>query len=254
MANLSSSRKFGQQVLDLFAPCYCMICDLPSRRPIALCQACEEEIARNATACSRCAAPLPASAPLCGQCQIRMPVFERTIAPGLYTPPLSTAIKALKFRAELSLVTALAHLMASGIAVELEHSPIPDYLVPMPLHWWRHWRRGFNQAELLARAVSKHPLLMPYRLTVANRLCRRRRATPPQAGLGAAERAINLKHTMHCPRPLTGLHLAVVDDVMTTGASATAVATALLGAGAARVDVWCCARTLDPLSGSAKHS
>jgi ComF family protein len=254
MVNKASSLKIRRQLLDLVAPCYCMVCDLPSRRPIALCWACEDEIPSNAAACARCAVPLAAPAPMCGQCLIKPPPFASTIAPRLYGPPLSTAIKALKFRGELSLVTALAHLLATGLATALANTPAPDYLVPMPLHWWRHWRRGFNQAEVLAQALCQHPLLLPYELALANRACRRKTATRPQARLDAAARAKNLKQAMHCPRPLQGLHLAIVDDVMTTGASAAAVATALRSAGASRVDVWCCARTPDPLSGSAKQT
>lgn len=254
MVNKASLSNFRRRLLDLVAPCYCMVCDLPSQRPIALCRACEAEISNNSASCARCAAPLAAAAPMCGQCLIKPPAFASTIAPGLYSPPLSTAIKALKFRGELSLVTALAHMLATGLATELENTPAPDYLVPMPLHWWRHWRRGFNQADLLAQALCQHPLLLPYKLTVARQVCRRTVATRPQAGLGAVERAKNLRRAMHCPHSLTGLQLAVVDDVMTTGTSAAAVASALLAAGASRVDIWCCARTADPLSGSAMQT
>jgi ComF family protein len=254
MVTKTSSQRLGGQLLDLIAPCYCMVCDLPALRPIALCRACEGEIAANHPACGRCAAPLPAPAPMCGHCLAKPPPFEQTIAPRLYGPPLSDAIKALKFRGELSLVAALAHLLAVEVAAELEHGPVPDYLVPMPLHWWRHWRRGFNQAELLAQALCHHPALLPFKLSLANGACRRKSATRPQAGLGATERVANLRQAMHCPRSLQGLRLVIVDDVMTTGASASAVASALLAAGAARVDLWCCARTADPLSGSAKQS
>jgi ComF family protein len=250
----TSAHKLGRQLLDLIAPCYCMVCDLPAQRPIALCRACEAEIATNHPVCARCASPLAIPAPLCGRCLVKPPPFTRTIAPRLYSPPLSNLIKALKFRGELHLVAALAHLLAIGVAAELEKGPVPDYLVPMPLHWWRHWRRGFNQADLLARALCRHPALLPYELSVANRACLRKVATRPQAGLGAAERATNLRLVMHCPRSVQGLQLAVVDDVMTTGASAAAVANALLAAGASRVDVWCCARTADPVSGSAMQS
>jgi ComF family protein len=252
--------KIGRQLLDLLAPCYCMVCGLPSRRSIALCQACEQELAGNSPACPRCAAPLANKeplaipAPLCGRCQVSPPAFQHTIAPHLYTGPLSTAIKAMKFKADLSVLAALAHLLAGDIARQLAHTAGPDYLVPMPLHWWRHWRRGFNQAELLAQELCRHPQLSSYNLQVAAHICRRTRATRPQAGLGALERAKNMQSSMYCPRSMNGLHLAIVDDVMTTGASANALASVLLAAGAARVDVWCCARTPGPLPDSAKRS
>jgi len=252
--------KIGQRLLDLVAPCYCMVCGLPSQQPIALCQPCEREIARNCPACLCCAAPLPnteplaLAAPLCGHCQVNPPAFQRTIAPHLYTGPLATAIKTIKFKGDLSLLAALVHLLADDIAEELAHTARPDYLVPMPLHWWRHWRRGFNQAELLAQALCRQPQLAAYKLQVATHLCHRRRATRPQAGLGAAERAGNLQNSMHCPGSLNGLYLVIIDDVMTTGASANSLATVLLAAGAARVDVWCCARTPGPVPDSAKQA
>ena len=254
MDNQDIVLRIGRQLLDLIAPCYCMVCGLPSRRSIALCQACELEIARNSPACPRCAVPLAIPAPLCGHCQVSPPAFQHTIAPHLYTGPLSTAIKAMKFNGDLSLLAALAHLLAGDIARELAHTASPDYLVPMPLHWWRRWRRGFNQAELLAQVLCQHPQLSSYNLQVAAQLCRRTRATRPQAGLGAVERAGNMQNTMYCPGSLDGLHLAIIDDVMTTGASANALTSVLLAAGAARVDVWCCARTPGSLPDSAKRS
>ncbi len=266
MDNKNVALRVGRTILDLVAPCYCMVCGLPSRRPITLCQPCERELAGNSPACPCCAAPLPNTVPLpnteslamhaalCGHCQVNPPAFQRTIAPHLYTEPLSTAIKTMKFKGDLSLLAALAHLLAGNVARELAHRPRPDYLLPMPLHWWRHWRRGFNQAELLAQALCRHPLLSPYNLQVAGHWCRRTRATRPQAGLGADQRAVNLRNSMQCTSTLSGLHLVIVDDVMTTGASANALARVLLAAGAAQVDVWCCARTPGPLPDSAKLS
>jgi ComF family protein len=141
--------------------------------------------------------------------------------------------------------------MAAAIASRLEQRPAPDALIPMPLHWFRGWRRGFNQAELLARSLSLHPRLRSARLSVDGSLCRRRRATRPQHGLDAKSRRRNLRNAIECTAPIDGLCLAIIDDVMTTGASADALARVLLKAGAAEVEVWCCARTPNPAADSA---
>ena len=107
----------------------------------------------------------------------------------------------------------------------------------MPLHWFRHWRRGFNQARELASVLSRHTGVPS--VNVASRI----RATPPQRGLDARERRRNLTNAFCVSRNLEGASVAIVDDVLTTGASADALARALKAAGASRVSIWCCART-----------
>lgn len=241
----------AQQLLDVLAPCYCVLCGLPSMRPLTLCQPCEDDIPANDPACPRCALPLHDTAPECGQCLHRPPAFTATIATRLYTEPMSRFIKDLKFRGDLSLLPVLTELMAASIASRLAQRRAPDALVPMPLHWFRKWRRGFNQAELLAHGLARHPDLRSARLRVDNGLCRRRRATRPQHGLNAKSRARNLHNAIECKASVDGLYLVIIDDVMTTGASANALAHALLGAGAADVEVWCCARTPSATAGSA---
>jgi ComF family protein len=164
---------------------------------------------------------------------------------------VSQFIKGLKFRGDLSLLPVLTELMAAAVANRLEQRRAPDALIPMPLHWFRRWRRGFNQAELLARSLAIHPGLRDACLSVDDSLCRRRRATRPQHGLDAKSRRRNLRNAMECTVSIDGLSLVIIDDVMTTGASADALAAALLRAGAAEVEVWCCARTPDPAADSA---
>jgi ComF family protein len=164
---------------------------------------------------------------------------------------MSQFIKGLKFRGDLSLLPVLTELMAAALADRLEQGRAPDALIPMPLHWYRRWRRGFNQAELLARSLVLHPRLRGAGLSVDGSLCRRRRATRPQHGLDAKSRRRNLRNAIECTASIDKLSLAIIDDVMTTGASANALATALLKAGAADVEVWCCARTPNPSADSA---
>ena len=157
-------------------------------------------------------------------------------------------ISALKYNGDLSYLPILAQLMSAAVAERLARGPMPDFLVPMPMHWWRRWRRGFNQAELMARCLCQHRGLQAWPLRVDSSLCCRRRATRSQLGLDAAARLRNLHDVLYCPHRVDGLNLAIVDDVMTTGASANAMASALLTAGARRVEVWCCARTPEPVA------
>lgn len=136
-----------------------------------------------------------------------------------------------------SLVRHLADLLADEAP---RYLPIQDWdaLVPVPLHWWRQWRRGFNQAELLARVVGRR-----YELPVLGRVLRRVRATPPQQGDPETRRQ-NVREAFHvrAPARVAGKRLLLVDDVFTTGATANACARALLRAGAADVGVLTLAR------------
>ena len=112
-----------------------------------------------------------------------------------------------------------------------------DVIVPMPLHWRRRWQRRFNQAELLAQEIGRR-----WNVPVRN-VARRKRATSPQAGLTNAKRRANVSGAFEAKTKLKGLRVLLVDDVMTTGASASACARALKRAGAARVTLVALART-----------
>jgi len=246
MVYKSPAGRAAAALLDGIAPRYCVLCGMRSRRPLALCEACEEEIPRNRPACPRCALPMASATETCGACLRKPPPLRFALAARIYAEPVSSMVRAFKFGGDFSMPAVLAQLMAPAVAHGLGREARPDYLVPMPLHWWRRWRRGFNQSELLARALVRHPELQSMELRVHPGLCGRIRHTPAQTGLAAEERRRNMRDCFRCESPLAGLHLAIVDDVMTTGASANALAEALLGAGAERVDLWCCARTPEP--------
>jgi len=244
-------RAWLNRALDALAPCHCALCGLPSGRSLALCEPCEAELPRNSNCCQSCALPLPRSAVACGVCLKRPPAFSAALAPCIYGGPVAALVRDFKYRGDLSRLDILAQLMVDTIAARLEQESGPDCLVPMPLHWWRRWRRGFNQAEMLATALSHHPRLQHWPLPVRRDLCRRSRPTLPQAGLDARARRRNLRRAFHCRYRIDGQYVAIVDDVLTTGASAHALAVALRDAGAARVEVWCCARTPQPSRTSA---
>ncbi len=152
-----------------------------------------------------------------------------------YATPLDGLVKRCKYSGELS-VTAW---FAQSLARELKAEPRPDLILPMPLHDRRLADRGFNQAVEIARRLA--PLLdLPW--TALG--CERTRDTPPQAGLDLRARRRNLRGAFRCNLDLSGKRVALLDDVMTSGASLDALAREAIRAGAAEVSAWVVARTL----------
>jgi ComF family protein len=198
-------------------------------------------------ACVRCALPLPEAVlagggqhdeggPLCGGCRRRPPPFERAQAAFRYEQPLPALVGGFKFRGRLNTLRLSGLLLAECLA--RSGGERPAGIVPVPLHRERLRERGYDQALELARIVGRRldlPLLA--------HCCERVRATPPQTALEARERKTSLRGAFQTTARLDGLHVAVLDDVITTGSTVGEVARVLLKAGAARVDVWCLART-----------
>jgi ComF family protein len=239
--------RFARLLLEGLFPNDCALCGLRSHNPLPLCRACEGELQVNSHACYQCAIPLapgaggPPGQRFCGNCLRAPPPFDRVIAPLIYSEQLALLIHHWKYRGETRLTPMLATLW-------LRRAPpaaTVDAIIPVPLHWRRLWRRGFNQSELLARRLqSLDARLAGARLDT--RSVRRRRATAAQSRIGAAQRSANLRGAFTVNRACANLRVAVVDDVLTTGATASAIAATLRRAGASRVEVWCLARTPAP--------
>lgn len=232
-----------RRALNWLIPARCRLCDMPSHRDFDLCLPCEGELPWLTHCCHRCALPTPANTGACARCLQREPAFDACIAACAYTAPVSHWVHAAKYRGDFSALTVLSHLLWRAVASHLSQHAPPDLVCPMPLHWRRRWHRGFNQAEELARHLGK---VLP--LIIDTRCARRVRATPPQRSLDARARRKNLAGAFSVESDVAGMTVAIVDDVLTTGASADALARALKNAGAKNVSVWCCART--PASGS----
>ncbi|BDU14920.1 ComF family protein [Lysobacter auxotrophicus] len=226
--------EWSSRLLDRLLPSRCLVCDERGSNGRVLCAYCHESLPWLAAACSRCALPLGTGSGPCGDCLRRPPPQHATRSPFLYRTPLDRLLPRAKFHGDLAGLRLLSGLMGDGL-VDADR---PLALVPIPLHRDRLRRRGYDQALELARPLARR-LGVPLR----DDLLRRVRATAAQSRLDAGARRRNLRGAFEvCAGPPLPAHVALVDDVMTTGATARSAATALLRAGVARVDVWVCAR------------
>lgn len=225
---LGNCTKFVQ---CLIAPS-CLLCAGPSAGAL-LCAPCNADLPKlSGGHCDTCALPIT-SGNRCGACLAQAPAYDHVCAPFTYAFPADALVQALKYRSML----AIAPLFGSAIALSLDERP--DVMVPMPLADARLRERGFNQALEIARHAAKLTgiALLP-------RACRKVRDTQPQAALPWKERAKNMRRAFVCDEDFSGKHVAVVDDVMTTGATLNELARNLKQAGAARVTGLVVARTL----------
>ena len=197
------------------------------------CSACDASLPLlDSSLCPVCALPVLDSA-VCGNCLKTPPYFRRTVAAYAYAFPLDKLMLAFKYGERLHLAEPLGDRLAQRV------DSLPDCLIAMPLHPARLKQRGFNQSLQLALRIGKQLSLPVLRST-----CQRVRDTPSQSTLPWKERRKNMREAFICTGAVTGKHVAVVDDVMTTGATLNELALALLNAGAAEVSVWVVARTL----------
>jgi len=229
-------------VHDFLLPWHCLLCGAHGMPGLDLCADCAADMPRNLSCCGHCALPLPAAAASCGHCLRHPPTWDAAWAPFRYGWPLDRLETRYKFAGDLAAGRVLATLWEREPV--LPSSALPQVLLPVPLHRGRLRRRGFNQALELAR-----PLARAFGLPLhAQALCRVR-ATQAQSDLDAASRRRNVRHAF-AVAPGTHLpgHVAVVDDVMTTGATLAECARVLRQYGVARVDVWALARA--PLPGT----
>jgi ComF family protein len=205
-----------------------------------LCRDCVARFAAPLPRCERCAIEVPAGIALCGACLRDPPSYDRTIAAVDYDHPWDALISAFKFHGALDLAAALAQRLVA--AVEAAGGPRPDLLLPVPLGPVRLGERGYNQAWELARRAAR---ALDCRGDA--RLLLRIKDTAQQLALPRARRAANVRGAFLVePRragELRGRDVALVDDVLTTGATAAEIAGVLKQAGAARVQVWVVART-----------
>jgi ComF family protein len=231
-----------QAALDLLLPLRCPACDVVDRSQpgrLGFCELCWHSVEPVFEPCQRCG--VPEATPLCGRCREALPGFDSARAPLLYGGQLAVAIQRAKYNDQSQLCSVLGRslrrVLAGGLAERV------DLALPVPLHRRQLTRRGFNQAALLCRSAVKSTMLRArYDLLL------RCRETPRQAGSSLARRRENVAGAFSVdPRgrsSIAGRRVLLVDDVLTTGATAAACTRALYDAGAAEVHVLTLARAV----------
>lgn len=212
----------------------CLLCGARSRTGL-LCPACAADLpALPEGRCPVCAQP-GTGGQVCGRCLRRPPAYDATVARYRYAFPADVLVQRLKYGGQ----TVLAGWLADRLVEALAGRDLPDLIVPMPLHPGRLGQRGYNQAALLADRLSRR-----LGVALAPAACRRVRDTPPQVELALKDRRRNIRGAFACEADLAGRRVALVDDVMTSGASLDELARVVKRAGAVEVAAWVVARAV----------
>ena len=232
-------------MLDTLLASLCVLCGqwVPDYSVVPqVCPFCLESLPWNSAPCDVCGLPLEQCRSAC----VRWPI-RQTVSPLEYTGAVRRWVMKAKNHSGLTEASVLGSLLALAVSDAYQEQPLPSVLVPVPLSWQRLLRRGHNQAILVARPVCRAT-----GVTLIRSGARRHQHTPIQPGHSAAQRSANVRKAFSTRRRFEGAHVAIVDDVMTTGATCIALARCLLNAGATRVDAWCAARAFSRQDRNAK--
>lgn len=243
------ARRWLPRVTQFALPNLCALCGNMSQQ--VFCAGCDEAYWNESRLrCAACAIPLPTARTVrrprragsahyrCADCTASPPPFEATFALADYRPPLDTLARGLKFNARLALAGEFARRLARTASDAVDAAQLPDVIAAVPLSRKRLATRGYNQAWEMAR-----PLAKALGVRSDARLVNRVAHTAPQSQLDLEARRHNLRHAFALASPVAGLHVGIVDDVMTSGATLEALARILKDAGARRVTNFVALRT-----------
>jgi ComF family protein len=222
----------------------CLLCEERTDALFPICVPCEAELPWLGDQCRHCALPLPMSDLTCAQCSNHPPAFDEVLSPWLYDFPVDSLVTRFKHQGAWPMGRLLSELLGQFLQHRFDEGlPRPDCLLPVPLAPQRLRQRGYNQAAMLARWLG-----LQLQVPVHERWLLRTRETPAQQSLDAKARKRNLRGAFALvdETQVAGRHIALVDDVLTTGSTTDAIARLLTKAGARRVDVYCLARTPKP--------
>ena len=212
----------------------CLLCRHDCQQQPLICQQCCDELPLLTHACTYCAFPLTIADAPCGRCQRYLPPWQRMQVLADFAPPFSRLIHGLKYHHQSLNGRLLGQLLARQI-----QPPYPEAILPVPLHWWRQLRRGYNQAVEITLGVQD---ILP--LPIDSRSLRRHRPTATQTQLTRVQRQQNL-HGAFNAKALPYKHVALLDDVITTGSTMKELTRLLHAQGVEVVEVWAPCRTLD---------
>lgn len=229
-------------ITDAVIPNHCALCN--SRAKSLLCAPCAADIPDIQHSCTRCALPLPQSE-LCPECLQSPPSFDKVVAAYEYAYPLDHLVLQFKHNNHPHIGRQLAKKLSLTVQSENLQADTPDIIACVPLHWRKRLKRGFNQAEIIAKHC--HSNAAGHAARYLPQLLSKTHHTQSQQNLSRKQRLKNLRQSFAVAPKLhsdiKGKHIAVVDDVITTGATAEVIANLLKQAGANRVDFWALART-----------
>jgi ComF family protein len=224
--------------LNNLLPPQCILCG-QACGSVCICYACKVDLPWREEHCHQCGLPVDGeSVDCCSSCIQIPPPFWSVVSPLIYDFPVDCLVQAFKFRRQLAAGRVLSHLIAEN--VHHQQLAMPDVLIPVPLHRWRRIRRGFNQSFELADYLGR---ILGVRVDAG--CLRRGRHTSAQSGLSRKQRLKNVRDAFQWNSDRRApAHIALVDDVMTTGTTVAECARVLQRAGAKRVDVWVAARAV----------
>lgn len=228
-----------EKIQRMSFPFTCLFCLEETTRSLDLCADCEQYLPWLKQICRYCAMPLiHPSHTVCGRCLTKPFPFHKTCILFSYTSVLQRFITGLKFHGRLLYAEILGQLLAEHLKKRYQGEKWPQVLIPVPLHAQRLRERGFNQCIEIARPIQRS-------LTIAvdYKSCIRIRPTLAQSGLSASQRIVNLENAFRIKFDREYEHVALLDDVMTTGQTLIELGRLVYQAGVKRIDVWCCART-----------
>ncbi|MDH3219793.1 MAG: ComF family protein [Gammaproteobacteria bacterium] len=234
MSGTGLKRAFNRCINYLLAPGICLACGCELENADSLCASCQEHIRLVPSPCACCAQPSPIAGRVCPACLLNPPRWQKMIAPLQYRGLVRDYLLQLKFSEALYLSRTLCEQCMKPFGRSL---PRPEVLLPVPLHRDRLLERGYNQALEIALVWSRG-LGIP----VDRRALTRPRATLSQSGLSAAQRGRNVARAFAYSPRRRYRHVAVVDDIVTTGSTISEITRVLHRAGVEYVEVWALAR------------
>jgi ComF family protein len=240
MMNISILLKqINKGITHCLFPYHCILCNDKTNRELDLCIECEKSLPWLKNVCIYCARSLNfTTQSACGECLKKPLPFHKLCILFSYIDIIKKWVTGLKFQQRLIYAYILGTLLAEKINSQYKSEKLPDIIIPIPLHKSRLYERGFNQAIELARPISKK-----LNIPIEYKRCKRVVNTAAQSKLPANERANNVKNAFAVHQDFAYQHIALLDDVMTTGHTLIEMSRALYDVGVKRIDVWCCART-----------
>ena len=242
MFNITHLKSVFKWLYRKLLPPTCVFCGRSTHNTTNICILCRQSLPILPYSCLQCAQILHSSTDksICGACLKNPPPFNRTFALFPYQLPIVSVIKQLKFHGQLNCAQALGELLTEQAKYSwYVNETLPDLIIPVPLHFKRLQERGFNQALEIVRVAGKK-LDIPIDIKGIKRC----KATQAQSTLSASERKKNMTNAFKVSKDYTGLSIAVIDDVITTGHTINELCKALKRKGAKHIDVWCCARNI----------